>query len=713
MKNWSRTAPRTGGSRRAAPVISARRLPFWTLIALLTALGLAGCAPLTDQLSWSGDGRYLAFIHPQTRNLWLWDAATESPRLLLEQKLVGARFLPSGSEIVCVVEQPSNWVGLKGELRNEETLEVDLLNADNRAIQKVDFDAKRDNFPFSISGDGRSLFYTKREPAPAGKPSEIELWFYDLGRRTAPPRRVFKQPAEFTHLGANDDGSKILFSSQGVISVIDRDGGNAKKLLAAPKGEEFQWPQWTAKNEEILYVASFAEKEASPPRLSELRLRSLVDGSEQVLSTRVFAFSPPSISADGKKLLTGIVPAGVSLEEGDFKPSELRLALIDLQSRETQTRARESSGIASPLFDPKGERAAYLTESGVRILDLQSRRKTIPWSDEAEKLFALAEGLFEKGEVRVALEKHHEFLDRFPKNWLKDFALYRLFEIQLKPPFSDLDQAFNALRGIGDGSMKSQAFEMFWQDRQPLASDPPKDWIVTYGTEESRRAAKFDTDLTRDLRAVWARWGAGRLYLRLDYGSSKDLKGLEFQDTLVLFEYGPSTTSLRTISPSVSWDRGAACQIRLRHFGQDWDVQVTDGEGKNVAGLVGRRMGLMVTDASQLLIESNEASEETGSIMIALSPGALPGYFTPHDIGLQVCTFKGSADGKDRAERPRVNFVDGKPVCDVADAFGKENTKERLESDAKAGTPLVIRGLAGVLPASERRNTRFIPSTEK
>jgi hypothetical protein len=49
-------------------------------------------------------------------------------------------------------------------------------------------------------------------------------------------------------------------------------------------------------------------------------------------------------------------------------------------------------------------------------------------------------------------------------------------------------------------------------------------------------------------------------------------------------------------------------------------------------------------------------------------------------------------------KRERVVNIEGKPVCDVADAFGAENAKERMEKDFSekdaTGAPFVIKGAA-------------------
>jgi len=67
-----------------------------------------------------------------------------------------------------------------------------------------------------------------------------------------------------------------------------------------------------------------------------------------------------------------------------------------------------------------------------------------------------------------------------------------------------------------------------------------------------------------------------------------------------------------------------------------------------------------------------------------------------------VCTFKGGIESVKGLEGPRVASVGGRTVCDVADAFGAENTKDRIEADLKAhphpdAALTVIKGVAGTI----------------
>ena len=88
----------------------------------------------------------------------------------------------------------------------------------------------------------------------------------------------------------------------------------------------------------------------------------------------------------------------------------------------------------------------------------------------------------------------------------------------------------------------------------------------------------------------------------------------------------------------------------------------------------------------------------TNSVVYAVSRDVL-GLNGLHTVNLQVCTLKGGIELQKELEKPRVASIDGQTVCDVADAFGAENTAERISTDLKnrsdPGAPAIVKGCAG------------------
>jgi hypothetical protein len=102
--------------------------------------------------------------------------------------------------------------------------------------------------------------------------------------------------------------------------------------------------------------------------------------------------------------------------------------------------------------------------------------------------------------------------------------------------------------------------------------------------------------------------------------------------------------------------------------------------------------------------------EPSRSLLIAVDRELLNlGGDNNYALDLQALTFKGGADDVKGLERPRVTKdAKGNPVCDVADAFGPENTAARARADhaAHPDKPFVIRGAAGTLrltPGGEQK----------
>ncbi len=68
------------------------------------------------------------------------------------------------------------------------------------------------------------------------------------------------------------------------------------------------------------------------------------------------------------------------------------------------------------------------------------------------------------------------------------------------------------------------------------------------------------------------------------------------------------------------------------------------------------------------------------------------GLKTNTDYYLQVCTVKGGIEPYKNVERPRE--LSG---WDIADAFGEDNTKARVDADLDAGKKLLVKGFATVV----------------
>ncbi|MFH1741398.1 MAG: hypothetical protein ABIH23_20530, partial [bacterium] len=240
-----------------------------------------------------------------------------------------------------------------------------------------------------------------------------------------------------------------------------------------------------------------------------------------------------------------------------------------------------------------------------------------------------------------------------------------------------------------------QARPLIWREQDKIATDPAEDWIQTYGTEDSEKEFEFKTDLARDLLGVWVRCGTERLYIRLDYNSPRDLEGLVFQDTLLLFDYDSPDQGYRQISQSTEWERGAERQILIRHWfnhseKSQYDLEILDETGE----VRSRFLTSGFADPNYPYFDVIDLIQgEHGSVVFSISRDVLD-LKNARKVFLQVCTLKGGIEVHKKKELPRETMHDGRPICDVADSFGPENSAARLQADFEQNIAPIIRGYA-------------------
>ncbi|MBN2310833.1 MAG: hypothetical protein JXR94_17800, partial [Candidatus Hydrogenedentes bacterium] len=271
--------------------------------------------------------------------------------------------------------------------------------------------------------------------------------------------------------------------------------------------------------------------------------------------------------------------------------------------------------------------------------------------------------------------------------------------LYLTPPLEDLDKAFALLPEEPDfGDLREKDRALFWREQDRVAVDPYGDLLRTYCTGEARCGWEFDTDETRDLLALWARWGAERLYLRIDYASPRDLTGLTFQDTAILLDLDSTDEGHKAITPLVDWDRGADWQAILHHWfdaedKSQYDVEIIDKDGECASAF--RASGF--ANAQYPLFALHGAGDwcgAPGTLMVSLARAPL-GLKGEGKVAVQVCTFKGGIESHRGLERPREQPGDEGAFWDVADTFGEENVPERVAE--KGDTRPVLIGSAAVL----------------
>jgi len=496
---------------------------YLALIVLLAAICLSGCIP--DQLSWSPDGRYLSFVDADSSTLWVWDTRTgeatqlTGPDKTIKDDVLFARYLPSGSTILLGI----------GDF---DDAELWTLNPKGRSqARRIATDVSP---YYGLSQDGRYLYYVKErekskeneeedkaegteereedEENQEDKASEqnekdnsngrYRIVEYDLKEHTEAV--IFSTDFEIAFPTPDSSRSRFLLSGESGLLLFDKNT-RASRVLYAGAAKEFDWRIWwpTWVDDESIVWAVVREEDG----MGELVHYSLAGGTTKVLSDHVYGFYPLSLSPDGKSVAVTYWP--------DLEEENLQVALVDIATgkREMLTNEPFSAGFAA--FSPDGTRLAYMTPpviendpAAVRILDIATGRKSGVWRNEQERLLAAAQSIADGGDVLQALAAYRNLLDRFPETPFEDLVRYEIVRLNLDPAIMDVDKAFEAWESKGPSTGIEK---LFWRPEDKLATDPPEDWIQKYGTEESEKEFKFNTDLTRDLRGLWVRGGKKRV----------------------------------------------------------------------------------------------------------------------------------------------------------------------------------------------------------
>jgi len=661
----------------------------------MVLVAFTGC--FFEKITWSPDGRYVVYSDYDKGKLWRWDSqtgetqavplresATSGKKEAIDDSVNSCRYLPSGKQILVVT----------GQGRDNDVCKHYLLDVRTGLCDRIASDTL---LYFDVSSDGNRILYMKTDK------EKHRTRLLEYTRRSG-ERTLLSSKAELAFPSMDPAGKRILYSGENQgLCLLDSDKGTTRSLLAGEK-RVYYWPRWMD-GRTVLYVTKLEGQK--PDMVGELQAYSLEDKTTRTLCSNVyFMYSPLSFSPDRKSVvvIAARVGAGEKIDENEGKIWQI--AAVNIATGEVTWLTNSPFGTLAPVWSPEGKRIAYLNaavEGGVlEVLDLETKKTTFTWRNEEEKLLAAAESAAQSGDSAKALAGWKELTERFPNSKMGDAPQYQIAVACLDQPQQDLDAAYQAWRKIGSKHLRDQIRPLFWREEDRVATDPAEDWIQTYGTEAAQTEFKFNTDLTRDLRALWVRCGKERLYVRIDYGSDNDLTGLTFQDTLILLRGEDTRATMRRISPTALWDRPTDRQILIRHWFESGNQSQYDMEILNEKGeIIARYLASGFAPPANPLFEMLYTIPETNSVVYAVSRQTL-GLENSGNVGIQVCTFKGGIESVKGLEGPRVASVGGRTVCDVADAFGAENTKDRIEADLKAhphpdAALTVIKGVAGTI----------------
>lgn len=671
-------------------------------------LALSGC--FFEILSWSPDGRFLVTPGPKAGTLLRYDTQSGKTEELAIQRLaegkletlpaaiMSCHYLPDGKNILLLTD--------KGGKDGGESEAESLYLYDGSANRATRIDS--DVAPYlDVTADGKNVYYVVAREKEGKKTWLVQNYEVGKGVTTA-----CTTSEEIAFPRITPDGKNLLFSTEKGFSLYDQATQTSRSLMVSTGKKAFYWPTWVDQKT-LLYVKTVEDNDKE--FVGTLQTLDVETSKTQTLAADVHAFFPLSVSPDKKKVaVTEIMRDAQGKICDENTPYFAQIALLDLTSGKEIQRVKRLPCACAPAFSPDGKRLAFCDTQDaekkiVQILDLESGKTTVLWDSKAGQLFAKGYESFYGNDPKGALDSWNALLAQYPTSTtLCEIASAGLLQIRLdeKSPYYDLDAAIEAFVQGGGRTLPDSMRDLFWRPEDRLAVDPKDDLIQTYGTSESQKTFGFPTDQARDLRGLWARCGQKRLYVRVDYESDRDLDGLKFQDTALLFNRDGETGGITRISPGAEWDRPAQCQVLLRHWhesGKDsqYDVEIRNERGEARCRFLASGYAPAGNPLIQLVGTTPGGSP---SAVWSISLEALGLDKGASKVNVQVCTFKGGIETYWNLEEPRMAVQEGRPVCDVADAFGTDNTRERIEADLKKAAPAlgdtppepaVIRGIAG------------------
>jgi Tol biopolymer transport system component len=687
-------------------------------VALAVALALVATGCFWDMISWSPDGRYIAFFDPGGDDkspdagvLWRWDVAQERAEKLdlrddatpdLDDRTVhgmvqGCHYMPDGKHLAVLVAP-----GTK-----DDKLDLWLRAVNGDSSVKIASGVEQ---TFDVGPDG-TIYYVRKTKDAKGK-EIIQLLSCSYGKSEKREKLLLTQRGDIAFPKISPSGKRLLFSAEKSLGVLDMDSGTTRALIS-DTSRAFYWPAWLS-DKTVLYI--FAEDDKD--NIGSVQELDLATGKTRMLADNLVHGPRYAISPDRRSIVVATNP--------DFNASSTvkptQLVRVNLETGKTKTLLECPLTPMHPSFSPDGRRLAYWIYDDknwnyMEILDLATGKTSIAARDDEEKALALAHDLDAAGHPAKAIDALNDMLARFPATRLKNIVLFDRIRLHRDQPEPDVDAAFADWRAIDNDDLQAQAWPFLWRDRDRLATDPADDWITTYTTPKAIKEYSFNTDQARDLRALWARAGKEKLYFRVDYARGIDLDGVAFQDTLIAM-HQTGQGGDKALSPGAVWDRPVTYSILMREWHSGGDKSRYDMElrAPNRNPVLIRVQGIPDFAPSQAYCA---AIDPAHALLIAVDCGLLGLKDSDHNwlgmkngdcaLELQACTFKGGADDVKGLERPRVTKdAKGNPVCDVADAFGPENTAARARADhaAHPDKPFVVRGVAGTLrltPGGEQK----------
>ncbi len=684
---------------------------FKYIIPICLLVMMTGC--VVDQMvSWSPDGRYVLYSIPDEKGLWRYDTVEDKTEKIELKTLLSPVNASGSNPLDTEIPWCSYLDGKSRALICTDDGELYIVNLTNGACELIDTELGYMGIKY-ISGDTEKIYYVKGKESSDTK--EYALMEYKNKNKTA----LFSLKEEFGYLDLSPDGRYLLYTTENSLNVYDLIENKTSVISNNNTEGDICWPKWVNKNEIVYLLAKDTSEEKNGESLSVTLNKISIDNrtfkplSEPVelqkniypiflRPVREYTYEVQKKNSSEKLKITEPIVV-TSLKEpntGAFQPAVISIKTGDILWKSDTL----SQGVGGTL-SPDGQTMAYLSDVGnfvfLETKDIKTKKQTIVWRNEAEKLFAEAEALKQAGKMRLAMDKFRSIIKEYPDSKIVIPAYSNIALLHLEPELFDLDAVYESLTKIGASEIPAAILKDLWRPEDLIAGDPSEDLIQTYGTEKALKQFGFNTDLTRDLRSVWMRMGKKYLYIRVDYGAAFDLSGLTFQDTLLLFDFDTPGFGSASISELSEWDKTADRKIMVRHWYEaagesQYNIEIHNDKDE----ITHKYLVSGFSPADNPLFKHYTSGKGTSnSVVYAISTEmyGLNLYSFIKKINIQVCTFKGGIESQLKLETLR--FDSSKILCDVADTFGKENTRERIMADKTENPdkPAVIKGFAGTL----------------
>ncbi len=409
----------------------------WVLVVATLLLSLTGC---WERLSWSPNGRYLAFIGPDDGAIWLWDTR-EGEASPLEgdalQNVWHCQFFSNRG----LVYFPQREGG-------SDKWDLWLCRGRERRTELVAVNSSPSQC--CVSADGKYLYYITHDES-GGTPARYVLTARGLGPFGG-TKTVYESEKEFGYPNVSRSGSRIVFCGQVEdkvgIHVLER--GSSRTWCAVPgvSDEEYSWPMWVARDT-IIFLRKV---QGDDDQVARLMIGDVQKGTARELCEGVNIWDVPSVNAERTEAAVMAFVGGAEEDASTGDAYNWQVVSVNLKTGEKRILTDEPLGAGLSAYNPKANKIAYMTPpdfecdfATYRILDLDSGVTMMIHRGAEEQLLATALQLEEDGDFERAVAAYDRLVKQYPDSRFAEAAGLYAFVLRLRYPELGLEPVLSAL----------------------------------------------------------------------------------------------------------------------------------------------------------------------------------------------------------------------------------------------------------------------------